>query len=152
MKQIKIVLFGLLIIPMLVLAGVFLTSDQNAPLETQVLSQPAPVMEDWGQLYLYTTELTNTYGIENVSSGIVEIKSGYENHPPHQHAEEEFLILLEGSGTWSINGEKSAAHAGDLMYARPWDRHGLKNTGDVPLKFYFIKWNGKGVDPAKKSE
>jgi hypothetical protein len=30
------------------------------------------------------------------------------------------------------------------MYTAPNVEHGLKNTGDEPLVFYFVKWIGVG--------
>ncbi|MGH7455310.1 MAG: cupin domain-containing protein [bacterium] len=75
------------------------------------------------------------------------IKPGQEIHPPHQHAEEEFLMIIEGQGTWHLNGKTFAAHKGDVLYAAPWDMHGIKNTGKTSLSFVVWKWNNKGVAP-----
>jgi hypothetical protein len=85
----------------------------------------------------------------------VTLKPGHAPHPPHQHAEEEFMILTEGSGTWTLNDNEMPARKGDVLYAAPWALHGLKNTGDSPLTYYMVKWSNKGVPvpekPAHKS-
>ena len=39
----------------------------------------------------------------------VTLKPGQAPHPPHQLAEEEFMILAEGAGTWNVAGKQSAA-------------------------------------------
>jgi oxalate decarboxylase/phosphoglucose isomerase-like protein (cupin superfamily) len=36
---------------------------------------------------------------------------------------------------------------GDILYAAPWDVHGIKNTGNASLSFVVWKWNNKGVAP-----
>src|SRR3546814_6282483 len=40
---------------------------------------------------------------------------------------------------------------GDLMYSKPWDSHGVRNTGTETLRFFVVKWNSKGV-PLTRSE
>lgn len=98
---------------------------------------------DWGEFLLYSTE--DTIGTRASLTGVAIIKPGEEIHPPHRHAEEEYLMVLEGEGTWSLLGEERTAKAGDMLYAAPWDIHGITNTGDVPLKFVVWKWNSAGL-------
>ena len=61
-------------------------------------------------------------------SGYVDLKPGQEPHPPHAHVDEEFLYLVEGSGTWFLNGKTIPAKTGDVLYTAPNDLHGIKNT------------------------
>ncbi len=100
---------------------------------------------EWGSLYTY--DEGETYSAKDGLAAVAVIKPGMEIHPPHQHAEEEYVIVAEGNGTWSLNGKESPAKPGDLQYAAPWDWHGIKNTGTTPLRFFVWKWNGKGVTP-----
>ncbi|WP_422356718.1 cupin domain-containing protein [Roseivirga pacifica] len=107
--------------------------------------------DNWGDIVIYTPEDgTNTFGTKNTLTAVAEIKPGEQIHPPHQHTAEEFMYILEGEGTWSLKGEESPAKAGDMMYAKPWDWHGLTNTGDKTLKFFVVKWDNKGVKAPKK--
>ena len=103
---------------------------------------------EWGSLYTY--DEGETYSAKDGLAAVAVIKPGMEIHPPHQHAEEEYVIVAEGNGTWSLNGKESPAKPGDLQYAAPWDWHGIKNTGTTPLRFFVWKWNGKGVAPKVK--
>jgi mannose-6-phosphate isomerase-like protein (cupin superfamily) len=81
---------------------------------------------------------------------VVTLKPGQAPHPPHRHAEEEFMILAEGTGTWHLDGKEIPARNGDAVYAAPWIMHGLKNTGETPLTYYMVKWNNKGVRAPEK--
>lgn len=99
---------------------------------------------DWGSLTTYYAG--ESFGTKDGLWAIAVIKPGQEIHPPHTHAEEEFLMVLEGSGTWHLKGKDFTAKIGDTMYSEPWDIHGIKNTGDVPLKFVVWKWNNKGIN------
>lgn len=100
---------------------------------------------DWGTLYTYYQRETS--GTRDGLAAVAVIKPGREIHPPHQHAEEEYLMILEGQGTWHLNGRERSAKPGDMQYAAPWDMHGVKNTGTVPLRFVVWKWNSKGLVP-----
>jgi mannose-6-phosphate isomerase-like protein (cupin superfamily) len=79
----------------------------------------------------------------DVLSGIGDIKAGTENHPPHTHADEEFLYLAEGSGTWTLGDKQIPAKAGDTLYAEPNVLHGFKNSSDKPARFFVVKWRTK---------
>ncbi len=86
-----------------------------------------------------------TRGMKDLLTGVAVIEPGEAIHPPHQHAEEEFLLLAQGEGTWHLDGGESAAREGDLLYVAPWVMHGLKNTSKAPLTFFVVKWNGQGL-------
>src|SRR6185436_5203284 len=83
----------------------------------------------WGKLRIYTEEATPTYGTSSMLTAELEILPGQELHPPHEHAEEEFQYIVSGTGTGSLNGKLIPLKPGDLMYSKPWDSHGVKNTG-----------------------
>lgn len=95
----------------------------------------------WGTLHSYFTK--ESYGTRDGLAAVAVIQPGRQIHPPHKHAEEEYLMVLEGTGTWSLNGRSFPARSGDMLYAAPWDLHGIKNTGKSRLKFAVWKWNGK---------
>ncbi|MEL6566929.1 MAG: cupin domain-containing protein [Pseudomonadota bacterium] len=95
-------------------------------------------VETWGDFLTYFDG--ETFSTRDLLNGVAIIKPGQEIHPPHRHAEEEFLMVIEGNGRWHLNGEDFAASAGDTLYAAPWDIHGITNTGDTPLRFVVWKW------------
>jgi quercetin dioxygenase-like cupin family protein len=109
-----------------------------------------PTRGDWGEWRRYFRG--DTYGTKDMIVLVVTLKPGQAPHPPHRHAEEEFMILAEGSGTWTLDGKEMAARKGDVLYAAPWSEHGLKNTGDAPLTYYMVKWNNKGVKAPEKPD
>jgi mannose-6-phosphate isomerase-like protein (cupin superfamily) len=102
----------------------------------------------WGTLYTYYEG--ETRGTRDGLAAVAVIRPGQEIHPPHQHAEEEYLMVVEGEGTWHLNGREQPAKSGDMQYAAPWDVHGIRNTGRAPLRFVVWKWNSKGVAPAQR--
>jgi quercetin dioxygenase-like cupin family protein len=105
---------------------------------------------EWGGIHIYTEDGTPTFGTSSLLTASLTFLPGKQLQPPHQHADEEFQYVIEGEGTWSLNGKERPLHAGDLMYTRPWDWHGIRNSGDQPLKFFVFKFRARGVpEPAK---
>ncbi|MCI0378383.1 MAG: cupin domain-containing protein, partial [Gemmataceae bacterium] len=109
-----------------------------------------PTTGNWGEWRRYFRE--DTHSTKDMVVLAVHLKPGHEPHPPHQHAEEEFMLLAEGSGTWHLDGKEMPARKSDVLYAAPWSMHGLKNTSDSPLTYYLVKWNSKGAPTPKPGE
>jgi mannose-6-phosphate isomerase-like protein (cupin superfamily) len=86
-----------------------------------------------------------TSGTRDVLTAVAVVKPGKTVHRAHRHAEEEYLILTEGSGTWSVEGKEFPAQCGDFLYAEPWVYHGVTNTGTKPLVFVVVRFNSKGI-------
>lgn len=122
------------------------------PQPSAILAQAESERADfeWGTLYTYFSG--ESYGTQDALVAVAVIKPGWEIHPPHEHAEEECLMVTEGTGTWSLNGEARPARAGDMLYAAPWDVHGITNTGETPLTFVVWKWSSKGGAPPPPPE
>ena len=98
---------------------------------------------DWGEMRFYFQG--ETLGTKNVLTAVATVEPGKTVHPAHRHAEEEYLVIAAGSGTWSLAGKESAAKRGDVLYVEPWVYHGVTNTGKEPLVFLVIRYNSKGV-------
>ena len=98
---------------------------------------------DWGQMRFYFTG--ETAGSKSVLAAVAVVEPGKAVHKSHRHAEEEYLVLADGAGTWSLAGKETPAKRGDILYAEPWVYHGLKNTGERPLIFVVVRYSSKGV-------
>ena len=72
---------------------------------------------DWGELRISHTG--EVYGGKDVLSAHVTLNPGQWPHPEHQHAEEEFCVLVEGEGVWILNGKEIPAKKGDVFYVAP---------------------------------
>jgi len=120
---------------------------QKPPLLTsQVVrwDEAASRTSDWGEFRRYYTG--ETFGTKNVLTAVAVVEPGKAVHRAHRHAEEEYLVLVDGSGTWSLDGKEIPAQQGDILYAEPWVYHGLTNTGSKQLIFVVVRFNSKGVE------
>jgi mannose-6-phosphate isomerase-like protein (cupin superfamily) len=77
--------------------------------------------------------------------GLCVVDPGASPHPPHQHPEEEFLIIASGTGEIVCGGKTTVVGPGAIMYCAGNVLHGIENTGKVPMTFYWSKWLGKGA-------
>lgn len=102
---------------------------------------------DWGTFHAYFTDPTHV--LKPVLVGVAKLKAGEQIHPPHRHADEEYLMVIEGRGTWSLNGETRPANKGDILFARAWDYHGITAASDSPLEFVVFKYSGREVAAPK---
>ena len=123
-----------------------------APLESRIfsLADARTSKGSWGEIDIYTEDATPTFGTQSLLTASLTFLPGKQLQPPHQHPDEEFQYVIEGEGTWSLNGKEQPLKAGDLMYTKPWEWHGIRNSSDRPLKFFVFKFRARGVpEPAK---
>jgi quercetin dioxygenase-like cupin family protein len=75
-------------------------------------------------------------------SGLQEIAVGghvrEHAHDPH----EELILVMAGSGTAVIDGERYAMQPGTTLYLAPNSRHTFLNEGQEPLKFFWVLMPG----------
>lgn len=107
-------------------------------------SDTAADVADWGTFHPYFTD--DTHVLKPVLVGVAKIDAGQEIHPPHRHADEEYLMVTKGRGIWSLNGETRPAKAGDILFARAWHYHGISAAPDSPLEFVVFKYSGRHID------
>jgi len=60
-------------------------------------------------------------------------------HAPHQHKEDEFFFVLEGTAEFFLNGKTKAAGPYASFYCPSGSLHGIRNIGDTVLKYLVIK-------------
>jgi quercetin dioxygenase-like cupin family protein len=81
-----------------------------------------------------------TGDLKSLVAGTLLLYPGQEPHPPHQHPEEEIMIVTEGQGTILVGGKTHQVSNGCVMYSESNKLHGVKNTSSQPLRFYYMKW------------
>jgi cation diffusion facilitator family transporter len=94
--------------------------------------------EPFGDHYLYFDGPTNELSV--MVAGSLRLKPGASPHPPHQHPEEEFLLVTEGTGEILVDGKINKVGPGSMMYCQGNALHGIENTGSEPMLFYYYKW------------
>lgn len=84
--------------------------------------------------------------LATMCTGMAVLDPGASPHPPHQHPEEEFLIVASGSGVIEVGGKPVRVGPGAIMYCGANVLHGVTNTGSMPMTFYWSKWTARGFE------
>lgn len=127
-------------------AGVAAKGDSNSPVWPDAvftLADSKTTHDSFGDTTIYFEGKTGQ--LRGMTAGTLLLKPGHEPHPPHQHPEEEFMFVAEGTGEIVVHGKTTQVGPGTLMYCEGNRLHGIKNTGSTPMRFYFCKWLGNAA-------
>jgi len=119
---------------------------QPKPLASAVVSWDDATSQkaDWGEIRFYFRGETRS--TKDVLAAVAVVEPGKSVHPAHRHAAEEYLVIAEGTGKWSLAGKEIPAKRGDVLFVEPWVYHGVTNTGDKPLVFMVVRYNPKAME------
>ena|SRR5436190_7748300 len=78
--------------------------------------------------------------LDELEMHISTLNPGQESHPPHQHVEEELLIVREGTVETLQNGKASRLGPGSIIFHSSNDLHNIRNVGSTPATYHVINW------------
>jgi XRE family transcriptional regulator, regulator of sulfur utilization len=64
---------------------------------------------------------------------------GEISHPPHQHINEETIVIVEGTIDVFIAGKTETATAGSVTFFASNDLHNFRNVGALPCRYYVLE-------------
>jgi uncharacterized cupin superfamily protein len=85
--------------------------------------------------------------LDELELHITTLNPGQESHPPHQHVEEELLIVREGTVETLQNGKASRLGPGSIIFHSANDLHNIRNVGDTPATYHVINWRATPKRP-----
>ncbi len=118
--------------------GFPMNAASKLPNVTLDLAQATLTREPFGDLRIYFEGPTDL--LKAMTAGSLKLNAGMTPHPPHQHPEEEFMVITEGTGELLVDGKTTQVGPGAMMYCAANKLHGIVNTGKTPMLFYFYKW------------
>lgn len=69
---------------------------------------------------------------------ITTLNPGKASHLPHRHAQEELILVKEGTLEVHINGRTQVAGAGSVFFYASNDAHAVTNVGDTRATYWVI--------------
>ena len=90
-----------------------------------------------------------TATLDELEIHITTLNPGETPHAPHQHPDEELLIVKEGTVESLNNGELKRLGPGSIIFQAANQLHAIKNVGSVPATYHVIKWNSPGMLKAR---
>lgn len=86
-----------------------------------------------------------TATLDQLESHVTTINVGEAPHAPHQHPEEELIVIKEGTIEAMQNGVTKRVGPGSMIFEASNELHGLRNVGQTPATYYVIKWFSPGM-------
>lgn len=86
-----------------------------------------------------------TATLDELSYHITTLDRGQTSHPPHQHPDEELLIVKEGTVEALVAGEWVRLGPGSVIFQAANIEHAIRNAGEGRSTYHVIKWNSPGM-------
>jgi len=115
-------------------------------------SKTEPVMQssvfDWNAVAVKQTSVGSvrqffkapTATLDMLELHVTTLNPGQESHPPHQHPNEELVIIKDGTVEALVNGDWKRVGPGSVIFNASNQLHGLRNVGSTPATYHVINW------------
>jgi quercetin dioxygenase-like cupin family protein len=125
--------------------------------QTSVMTSTAV---DWNSMTARTTNVGEvrqifrnpTLTLEELECHITTVKAKMASHAPHQHPNEEMVIIKEGTVEVLINGEWKKVSPGSVVFFSSNQLHGLRNVGDTPATYHVINFKTAATPKSQPSQ
>jgi len=114
--------------------------------EIKAIRDPAPngSGDKWRAYPLFSGQ---TPAHDDMACHFSVLSPGHSPHPPHEHLEEELLIILDGKadilltdGPEANSARVERLHAGSFVYYPSHQFHTIRNCPDFPVTYVMFKW------------
>ena len=122
---------------------------------------PRPVLQstafDWEAIPAKTTPVgavrqflrSPTATLDELELHVTTLHAGQTSHAPHQHANEELVIVREGTVEVLVQGEWKRLGPGSVVFNASNQLHGLRNVGSGDTTYHVINWRSPGAPAAR---
>jgi quercetin dioxygenase-like cupin family protein len=124
-------------------------------LELTPSKQPAltSVAFDWEKLEVKPTKVGAvrkvcqgpTPTLDELEIHVTTLNKGEAAHAPHAHADEELLIVKDGTVEALVDGDWVRLGPGSVIFQASCIEHAIRNAGETPATYHVIKWNSPGM-------
>lgn len=88
---------------------------------------------------------TSTETLDELESHITTLNPGVASHEPHTHANEEMIILKEGTLEAYVEGAWVPMSTGSMVFFASMHPHAVRNAGTTPATYYVVNWSPPGL-------
>jgi quercetin dioxygenase-like cupin family protein len=81
-----------------------------------------------------------TATLDELELHVTTLEAGKSSHPPHQHPNEELVIIREGVVEVLSGGEWKRVGPGGVIFNASNSPHALRNVGTGPAVYHVINW------------
>jgi quercetin dioxygenase-like cupin family protein len=132
------------------LGAVAVTLGVGAAQQPAVLGSMA---YDWTALTVRETKVgasrqvvrAPTATLDELEIHITTLNPGQTSHAPHQHPNEELLIVKEGTVEALVAGEWKRLGVGSLIFQASNQPHAIRNAGAGPATYHVVNWKSSAT-------
>jgi quercetin dioxygenase-like cupin family protein len=107
-----------------------------------------PAVFDWTRMEVKQTDVgairtlvrQPTATLDELEMHITTLNPGLASHPPHQHPNEELVIIDSGTVETLSGGKWERLGPGSVIFNASNSPHALKNVGTTPATYHVINW------------
>ena len=112
-----------------------------------------PATFDWNAMKVTKTDVGEvrslirqpTATLDELEMHITTLNPGTTSHLPHQHENEELVIIREGTVETLSGGKWIRLGPGSVIFNASNSPHALNNIGDTPATYHVINWSPNKV-------
>jgi quercetin dioxygenase-like cupin family protein len=86
-----------------------------------------------------------TATLEDLDCHVTTLNAGESPHAPHQHPEEELMVVKEGTLEVLVNGEIKRVGPGSVVFQASNQLHSIRNVGQTQATYHVFKWVSPGM-------
>jgi quercetin dioxygenase-like cupin family protein len=86
-----------------------------------------------------------TATLDELEMHITTLKPGLASHEPHQHPNEELIILREGTLETLSGGVWKRVGPGSIIFNASNSLHAVRNVGATPAVYHVVNWRSPGT-------
>ena len=113
-----------------------------------------PTTFDWDKMAVTKTDVGEvrslyrgpTATLDELEMHITTLNPGTTSHPPHQHLNEELVIIREGTVETLSDGKWIRLGPGSVIFNASNSLHGLRNVGSTPAIYHVVNWSPNKVE------
>jgi XRE family transcriptional regulator, regulator of sulfur utilization len=83
--------------------------------------------------------------LDELEYHITTLNPSQSPHAPHQHVNEEVIIVKEGTVDAYVNGAWTPVSTGSLIFFASNVPHTVRNAGSVPATYHVVNWKAPGA-------
>jgi XRE family transcriptional regulator, regulator of sulfur utilization len=88
---------------------------------------------------------TPTTTLDELEFHVTTLNPGLSSHAPHQHSNEELIIVKEGAVEAFSNGAWKPVSTGSIIFNASNELHAVRNPGAIPATYFVINWSPPGM-------
>jgi XRE family transcriptional regulator, regulator of sulfur utilization len=128
--------------------GVAATAQQRAPLPSSSFDWTTMTSKETAYGTVRSLLRAPTATLDELEMHVTTLNAGLTSHAPHQHPNEELIIIREGTVEALVHGEWKRLGPGSVIFQASNELHGVKNVGTGPATYHVINWKSSAT-PAK---